>query len=236
MRYNPVTASTKLEKLPVGKELVNERTCIVSRKCFAADEMIRFVAGPDGAIVPDLRRNLPGRGVWVLAGHEFVDKAAAKNLFARGLKKNVSVSSLLANEVDALLERSALAGMGFARKAGQCFTGAGKVDGALRTGKAQAIVHAGNAADDGIRKLAGAVYASGQGGNMVKVFKLFDSDQMGLALGGTNVVHAALIRGGAADSFIKRAETLVRYRGGSPETGEDRLSTDSGFSKDVCKV
>lgn len=200
---------------------MNERTCIVSRKCFEPDRMIRFVAGPNGKIVPDLKRNLPGRGVWVLAHHDLVEKAAGKNLFARGLKKNVTVSSSLANEVDALLERSALAGLGFARKAGQCVTGAGKVDAALRAKKALAIVHADNAADDGIRKLNGAVHASIRGGVKVKVLRLFDSGQIGLALGGSNVVHAALTAGGAASSFIKRAETLVRYRGGSPETGKD---------------
>ncbi len=218
------------------KDRMNDRTCIVSRESFAPDQMIRFVAGPDGMIVPDLKRNLPGRGVWVLARHDLVEQAVVKKLFARGLKKNVSVSPMLASEVDALLERSALAGLGFARKAGECVTGAGKVDGALRTGKARAIVHADNAADDGIRKLGGAVYACGQGGVKVKVFRMFDSDQMGLALGGSNVVHAAVTGGGAANSFIKRAETLVRYRGDSPETGEDHVSKDAGFSKDDCKV
>ena len=221
---------------PVDNDKMNDRTCIASKKCFDRDEMIRFVAGPDGTIVPDLKRNLPGRGVWVFGRRELVEKAVSKKLFARGLKMNVSVSSSLANEVDALLERSALAGLGFARKAGQCVTGAGKVEAAMRAGKARAIVHAGNAADDGIRKLKGAVYASERDGKKVKVFRLFDSDQMGLALGGTNVVHAALTVGGAANSFIKRAETLVRYRGGSPETGEDCSLADGSFSKDECKV
>lgn len=215
---------------------MNDRTCIVSKECFDRDEMIRFVVGPDGGIVPDLKRTLPGRGVWVLGRHELVDKAAGKNLFARGLKKNVTVSSSLADEVDTLLARSALAGLGFARKAGQCFTGAGKVDSGLRAGKVLALVHASNAAEDGIRKLMGAVFASEQNGKKIKVFNLFDSDQMGLALGGTNVVHAALTHGGAANSFIKRAETLVRYRGGSPKTREACSQNENSFSKDVCKV
>ncbi len=32
-----------------------------------ADALIRFVVAPDGTVVPDLRRRLPGRGVWVTA-------------------------------------------------------------------------------------------------------------------------------------------------------------------------
>ena len=215
---------------------MNERTCIVSKNCYDPDEMIRFVAGPDDSIVPDLKRTLPGRGVWVYGCREKVDKAVDKNLFARGLKKKVSVSSSLGIEVDALLERSALSGLGFARKAGQCVTGSSKVDSALRVGKVVALVHAENAAADGIRKLSGAVYAAGANGNNTKVFNLFDSDQMSFALGGANVVHAALTRGGAAKSFIKRAETLVRYRGGSPETRKADPQLAGSFSKDVCKV
>lgn len=215
---------------------MNERTCIVSKNCYDPDEMIRFVAGPDDSIVPDLKRTLPGRGVWVYGCREKVDKAVDKNLFARGLKKKVTVSSSLGIEVDALLERSALAGLGFARKAGQCVTGSSKVDSALRVGKVVALVHAENAAADGIRKLSGAVYAAGANGNNTKVFNLFDSDQMSFTLGGANVVHAALTRGGAAKSFIKRAETLVRYRGGSPETRKADQQLAGGFSKDVCKV
>ena len=215
---------------------MNERTCIVDKKCYDPDDMIRFVAGPDGSIVPDLKRTLPGRGVWVYASRDRVDKAVSKNLFARGLKKNVTVSNSLGNEVDVLLERSALSGLGFARKAGQCVTGSSKVDSALRVGKVVALVHAGDAAADGIRKLSGAVYASGANGNIAKVFNLFDSDQMSFSLGGSNVVHAALTRGGAANSFIKRAETLVRYRGGSSEAGRDHQLDVDDFSKDDCKV
>ena len=31
------------------------------------DEMIRFVVGPDGDAVPDVKRKLPGRGIWITA-------------------------------------------------------------------------------------------------------------------------------------------------------------------------
>ncbi len=41
---------------------MNDRTCIVTRESGYADDMIRFVAGPDGAVVPDLKHELPGRG------------------------------------------------------------------------------------------------------------------------------------------------------------------------------
>ena len=43
-----------------------ERSCVVTRTVKAPDDLIRFVAGPDGMLVPDLRRKLPGRGVWAI--------------------------------------------------------------------------------------------------------------------------------------------------------------------------
>ncbi len=215
---------------------MNDRTCLSCRQKHGTENMIRFVAAPDGSVVADLKRTLPGRGVWVCAKRESVDKAADKNLFARGLKMNVSVSRSLGSDVDALIEKAALAGLGFARKAGQCVTGAVKVDGAIRSGKAIALLHAIDAADDGIAKLARAVGVSKRNGREVRVLKLFDSDKMRLALGGENVIHAALTNGGAASSFLKRAEMLIGYRGGSPKTGESDRQGAESFPKDVEQV
>ena len=40
---------------------------------------------------------------------------------------------------------------------------------------------------------------------------------MGLALGGTNVIHAAVLAGDAGRAVEKRMVALDRYRGGSPD-------------------
>ena len=45
----------------------SQRTCIVTRAKLPPDELLRFVLAPDGQVVPDLKRKLPGRGVWVQA-------------------------------------------------------------------------------------------------------------------------------------------------------------------------
>ncbi len=195
--------------------------------------MIRFVATPDRVVVADLKMNLPGRGVWLCADRQSIDTAAASNLFARGLKANISVPASIGDDVDRLLEQAALASLSFARKASQCITGAFKVDSLLRTGKAIALLHALDAAKDGVRKLSGAACVSGRNGRKVTVLKLFASEQMSLALGGENVIHAALINGGAAESFLMRAEMLTRYRGKHPTTGEDDRHNVASLPKDV---
>ena len=197
---------------------MNDRTCIVARRPTGPDEAIRFVAGPDGTVVPDLKRNLPGRGCWVTADREHVDKAAKKGMFARALKAQVEVPSDLGAMVDRLLSRSALGALGLARKAGAVALGATKVEASVRSGAALLVLHAAEASEDGVRKIAQARRATvHSGGPEIMAYKLFSEQELGLALGGTNVIHAAVLAGDAGRMAEKRMVALDRYRGGSPD-------------------
>jgi predicted RNA-binding protein YlxR (DUF448 family) len=199
---------------------VNERTCIVTRKSAAPDELIRFVVGPDRAVVPDLKRSLPGRGCWVTADRANVDRAAAGKLFPRAFKAEVRVPAELGALVDGLLAASALGTLGLARKAGAIALGAAQVESAVRAGKAVAVLHAREASEDGIRKIAQARRAvQFAGGPEITAYKLFSEAEMGLALGGTNVIHAAVLAGNPGAAALKRMVALDRYRGGTPENG-----------------
>ena len=75
------------------KGVATERFCVVAREVRPVGELIRFVVGPDGAVVPDIRRNLPGRGLWVTATHQAVDQAFRRKLFAKGFKRDVRTES-----------------------------------------------------------------------------------------------------------------------------------------------
>ena len=79
-----------------------ERLCAATRTVRPVSELIRFVLAPDGHVVPDLKRKLPGRGVWVTATHEAVTQATKRKLFARGLKDQVTVDPDLADQVERL--------------------------------------------------------------------------------------------------------------------------------------
>ena len=135
----------------------NHTGCTVRNACGATplrmDRMIRFVAGPDNAVVPDLKAQLPGRGCWVLAERTHVRRAMDKNLFARALKTKVTVPDGLDETIDALIVGSLTGMIALARKAGQIVAGSSKVDAAIRGGKAIAVLHATDAAADGIRKI-----------------------------------------------------------------------------------
>lgn len=200
---------------------MNDRTCIVTRKAGQPDDgLIRFVAGPDLSIVPDLKRKLPGRGCWVTASRKHVEEAARKNLFRRALKAETTVPPDLAGMVDRLLSASALGALGLARKAGALAMGAAQVEAAVRSGDAFAVLHAQEAAADGVRKIAQARRAVlHMEGPEIPAFKLFSEVELGLALGGTNVIHAAVLAGDAGKAALKRVVALDRYRGGTPDDG-----------------
>ena len=112
---------------------MNDRMCIVTRESGPADTLIRFVAGPDGIVVPDLKRQLPGRGCSVKASRALVDQAVKKQLFACALKTDVKALPELGAQVDRLLLSQLTGMMNMARKAGQFISGTMKVDDAVRT-------------------------------------------------------------------------------------------------------
>ena len=192
-----------------GEETGPERTCIVTRRKAAPDAMIRFVVGPDSSVVPDIRRKLPGRGVWLSAELAVVEKAVRAQAFARGFKAKVKAEPQLAAEVGDLLDRDALQSLAMANKAGAVTTGFAKVESALAAGGVAAVLHAADAGADGIRKLDAA--ARRAGGPPIGI-KVFTSQQLDLALGRTNVIHAALAVGPAGEAFLTRCRRSISYR------------------------
>lgn len=204
---------------------MNDRTCIVTRERAEPDELIRFVAGPDGDVVPDLKRALPGRGCWVRGERDLVEKAVKRKLFARALGEKAVPAPDLADTVERLIERAALGALGLARKAGTVVTGATQVEKAVRGGTALLVLHARDGAADGMRKIAQARRATVHlGGPIIPAYKVFSESELSLALGGTNVIHAAVLSKDVGKAVLKRVIALDRYRGGSPDNDQAMLA------------
>ena len=207
----------------------HERTCIVTRRQDAPEGMIRFVRAPDGAVAPDIRSRLPGRGVWVTARADLVAEAARKQAFSRGLKAKAEAAATLAGDVDALLEADCLQMLALANKAGLVITGFGKVATALEKGEARVLIEAINGGEDGRRKI-GQCARRGEAATGIapKIVTIFTSSQLDLALGRTNVIHAALATGGPSEAFLSRCVRLTLYRGG---TTADSLAREGAGSQ-----
>lgn len=189
------------------------RSCVVSRLAMPSDQLIRFVLDPEGRVVPDLRRRLPGRGVWVTARREMVDAAERKRLFARGFKTAVTVEPGLADRVAGLLEDGAVQALSFARKAGEIVAGFAKVEAAIAKGGVVGVLQAREAADDGRAKIAAALRRRHGRADAVPIVRIFRSEQLDLALGRTNVIHAALLAGRASENVMERVAALARFLG-----------------------
>jgi predicted RNA-binding protein YlxR (DUF448 family) len=189
-------------------------------------ELIRFVVGPGGEAVPDIKCRLPGRGVWVTATQNALADAIARKAFARGFKRDVRLPTDLAAQTERLLAQAAIDALAIAGKSGLVAAGFAKTATALEREHVIALIHAVEASADGIRKL-GAIarrHKTGQGGaqgdEITPVIEFLTSAQMDLALGRSNVIHAALLAGPASDTFLSRSLRLQRYRtGGAGDRG-----------------
>jgi predicted RNA-binding protein YlxR (DUF448 family) len=194
-----------------------ERLCLATREVRPVASMFRYVVGPDGKIVPDLGNDLPGRGAWVTATRAALEKAMTDNVFARAFRGAGSAARDLPELVESLLEKSALEALSLANKAGKVVSGFTRVEAALATDDTAVLVHASDAAADGVRKLDAAAQASETSGRARPLrVNFFRGEQLDLALGRSNVVHAALPVHPASAGFHARCQRLDHWRKGGP--------------------
>jgi predicted RNA-binding protein YlxR (DUF448 family) len=190
-----------------------ERRDIVSGEVMDEARLVRFVAGPQGQVTPDLARKLPGRGIWVAASRAAVETAAKKGLFARAAKAKLTAPPGLADQVEALLHSRLLAALGLARKAGDLTFGFERVLAVLAQGKAAWLIEASDGAEDGRRKLAAAARRAPA---QPRLLATFSSSELSLALGAPNVIHTAFLAGRGAERWTVDVERLAGFRPLSP--------------------
>jgi hypothetical protein len=216
-------ADPDLDNGPRTDRSATMRMCAVTRQVRPIDELIRFVVSPQGEVIPDLKRKLPGRGLWVSASRRTVAEAVRRHQFSRGFKRDVRVAPTLATDTEALLARGVTDALAMAAKAGQVVSGFSKVEDALQArqapaqikGQIHALIHASDGAADGIRKLDGIVRQKLENHGESQQFPIvtvLTSAELDLALGRSNVIHAALLAGPASKTFLSRSQILVRYR------------------------
>ncbi len=190
---------TGLAQQTVLEDDSNVRMCALTRALRPRADLLRFVASPDGDLVPDLKEVLPGRGVWLSLSRAGVAEAVRRKVFARALKTEIRLPDDLAGLIARLLLKDAMSCLSLASKAGQVVAGFDKVEAAIARGRAAVLIAAADGAPDGRRKLSGKLRAAGQAGRLVECFASADLD---LALGRTNVIHAAINSGALAQKFL----------------------------------
>ena len=200
----------ELDTGPRARE--SARLCIATRTVLPVSDLIRFVIGPDGDAVPDIKRRLPGRGIWVTATQQALDQAIRSKAFGRAFKREVRLPSDLVARTQGQLERAALDALAIAGKAGLVAVGFAKAAAALERGEAVALLHAAEASAEGVRKLDAALRRGPAG--PLPVIGFLGSAQLDLALNRPNVIHAALLAGPVSETFLARCRRLERFRTG----------------------
>ncbi len=209
-----VASAVELDRGPRAGE--RTRMCAVTREIRPLSELIRFVVGPDGAAVPDVKTKLPGRGLWITASREALGEAIKRKVFGRGFKREVRLPPDLADQTERLLERAVLDALAMAGKAGSVAAGFAKTEAALEHEEVIAVLHAAGASADGVRKLQARAQRYRSGVPPAEIGFLTTA-QLDLALSRPNVVHAALLAGPASETFLARCRRLERFRTGDQQ-------------------
>ena len=206
-------------------EANRERKDLVSGEVMDEARLIRFVAGPDGVVVPDLARKLPGRGLWVAADRASIETAARKGGFSRSAKTKLVAPADLADQVETQLKLRILGGLGMARRAGDLTWGFEKASSAVASGKAAWLIEASDGAADGRRKMLSVARRAPKN---PRLFGVFSADELGLALGLDNVIHLVLLAGQGAQRWTSDVQRLAGFRPLLPEGWREEGLLGSG--------
>jgi len=197
------------EELP--EDLVSEpetgplRRCLVTRESLPKAAMIRFVLGPDRAVVPDLAGKLPGRGMWLSARADVIEGALKRGAFARAARGPVHPPSDLHARIEDGLRGRIRDLIGFARRGGQAVSGRDAVLEWLRAGRVGLLVEA----SDG----SPAERARLLGGRDLPMVAPLDAGVLGVVFGRGHAVHVAVAPGRLAEAIAAEAARLAGVAG-----------------------
>jgi predicted RNA-binding protein YlxR (DUF448 family) len=204
------------------EETMRNRKCIVTGEVREEAQLIRFVVSPDGQVTPDVAAKLPGRGIWVTAERAVLERAIAKNYFSKAAKANVRAAAGLPDLVEKQIVQRMMGDLGMAKRSGALVTGFDSVARALDgQGKTAVLIEACDGAADGRRKVLGMARARGLSPAIVDCLTC---DELSLALGLGNVIHAALKAGPLAERLLFEAGRLSGFRPKKTDAGQENVA------------
>ena len=182
------------------------RRCIVTRESGPKEGMVRFVLDPEGRVVPDLEGRLPGRGMWLSARADVLERAVKRGAFARAARRTVQVPPDLRARIEDGLQRRVRDLVGLARRSGQAVCAREAVLEWLRAGRAGLLVQAADGSAAERARLVG-------GRREVRVVAPLPAAALGAVFGRDHAVHVAIAPGRLADAIAAEAERLAGFGG-----------------------
>ena len=181
------------------------RRCIVTRESGPKEAMVRFVLGPDQTLVPDLAGKLPGRGMWLSARADVLERAVKRGAFAKAARATVQLPPDLAARIMEGLQGRIRDLIGLARRSGQAVCGRDTVREWLRAGRAGLLVEASDGSPSERARLVG--------GREVPVVAPLPAERLGGVFGRDHAVHVAIAPGRLAAAIAVEAGRLAGLAG-----------------------
>ena len=190
----------------IKEKMVKEtvRKCIVSGKVSEKDLLLRFTLTPDGVVVPDFKKKLPGKGVYVTNSKRLLTEAVVKGAFSKALKSKAKAGNELIEQVENLLRKQALDAVSLSRKAGILVFGLDKVLETIKKNKAAFLLEASDSGQDGQKKAEAAA-------KDIKIFKIFKSEELDKELAKESTVYLAFCKSKMADMVEEAFERLTSF-------------------------
>lgn len=163
--------------------------------------MLRFVLGPEGQIVPDLEGRLPGRGIWLSARADVLERAVRRGAFSRAARGAVHVPLDLRARIEDGLRRRIRDLVGLARRSGQTVSGWDQVREWLRAGRAGLLVEASDGSPAERDRLIGH--------RVVPMVMPLAAEVLGGVFGRDRAVHVAVAPGRLAERIAADAARLA---------------------------
>jgi len=205
---NRVTETPEPEAEQEEPERGPLRRCIVTRESAAKERMLRFVLGPGREVVPDLAAKLPGRGMWLSARGDVLERALSRGAFMRAARGSVTLPSDLRARIEDGLRARIRDLLGFARRAGQAVSGWQAGREWLAAGRAGLLVQA----SDG--SLAERARFGGRG---LPAVAPLTAAELGVVFGRDHAVHVVVAPGRLAEAIRVEAERLAGFAPAEPE-------------------
>ena len=185
------------------------RRCIVTRESAPKERMIRFVIGPSREVVPDLAGRLPGRGMWLSARGDVLERAVSRGAFMRAARGPVTLPSDLRARIEDGLRARIRDLLGLARRAGQAVSGWQAGREWLQAGRAGLIVQASDGSPAERARF---------GGRELPAVAPLTAAELGGVFGRDHAVHVVVAPGRLAEALLAEAGRLAGIAGAPPET------------------
>lgn len=182
-----------------------QRSCLGCRDTGPKDEFLRYVLDPEGNVLPDLAKKLPGRGAYTCYRRSCLENAVKRRQFNRSFKEEVRPVSLetMLELVARLLGERIVSTLALANKAGRIVSGTEKVMDALRKGNVALLLLAEDISEDSATKFLAIADRTG-----VESFRFSLKERLGAPLGKEIRSAVAVAPGPFAESLRRE---LTRY-------------------------